>query len=187
MTVTAGPVYYSPWPAIDNEICGSVYDVNNTYLVDFPVAQPSGQGSTSGSEVLLQGLGSSENVVFNLHYPANSFCNGGWNAYPLPSNVFEFSGAASSPTFGISADPSDLQVVTGQRGSVEVTVTPDNGFSGSVTFTAVGFPPALTTPSLPRVRAQERRSPSRQPGGRCQGPIPYLSLERPVLLLSRPR
>jgi arylsulfate sulfotransferase len=112
-TVTAGSVYYSPNPTIYNDICGSVYHVNGTYLVDFPTAN-------SRTNVYLQGLNSSEKLVFNLYYPEQSNCNTGWNAYPLASNLFTF-----TSTFGIAANPTTLPVVAGQSGQIAVTITPE--------------------------------------------------------------
>ena len=131
-TVTAGSIYYSPNPPIYNDICGSVYDVKGTYLVDFPVAN-------SRTDVYLQGLNSSENLVFSLHYPEQANCNTGWNAYPLPSNVFAFASA-----FSITANPTTLQVAAGQSGQVAVIVTPQAGFSGSVAFAVQGLPAGVT-------------------------------------------
>ena len=97
MTATQGPVYYSPNPAIFNPICGSVYDVNNTFLVDFPTAGAT-SSLTAPANAILQGLGNNAgNVVFSLQYSQPSYCSIGWNSYPLPSNVFTFGGAATIP------------------------------------------------------------------------------------------
>ena len=139
LTATAGSVYYSPNPTIYNNICGSVYDVQGTYLVDFPVAPAS-----NGSQVILQGLGATENLSFNLQYPGNTYCNGGWNAYPIPFKIFQFPGTTATPSFNISAVPYSLSLVAPQSGQVAVSITQQNGFTGSVALTATGFPAGVT-------------------------------------------
>ena len=138
-TATAGSVYYAPNPTIYNDICGSVYDVNGTYLVDFPAAN----GRT---DVYLQGLGSTENLVFSLHYPEQAFCDTGWNALPLPSTVFNFTSTATPiGTFTLSANPPALTLAGAQSGSVAITVAPQNGFTASVSFAVAGLPAGVTS------------------------------------------
>jgi sugar lactone lactonase YvrE len=60
-----------------------------------------------------------------------------------------------SPNFTIAASPSSLTVKGGQNGTVEMKVTPQNGFASAVSFTCSGLPsgascsfsPATVTPS----------------------------------------
>ena len=52
--------------------------------------------------------------------------------------------ATSTPGFGLSASPSGLTVAQGLTGSSIVTVTPENGFTGSVNLSASGLPSGIT-------------------------------------------
>ena len=48
------------------------------------------------------------------------------------------------PGFGISAQPTSLDVAKGASGSYAVTLVPVNGFAGDVTYTVVGLPVGAT-------------------------------------------
>jgi subtilase family serine protease len=54
-----------------------------------------------------------------------------------------------SPNFTLSASPSSLTITQGSNGTSTITVTPTNGFSGSVTFTASGLPSGVTAAFSP--------------------------------------
>lgn len=57
--------------------CGSIYEGGpGNYLVDYALAN-------NDQTTELQGLGSSENVVFDIQYPTAQFCGAGWNAIPI--------------------------------------------------------------------------------------------------------
>ena len=51
---------------------------------------------------------------------------------------------SSGPSFTLSANPSTLSVVQGAQGTSAITITPANGFSGSVTLSASGLPSGVT-------------------------------------------
>ena len=68
------------------------------------------------------------------------------NATNLVNN---WPGAAQTPSFTLSASPSSLSIVQGSNGSSTITVTPQNGFSGSVTFSAAGLPGGVTSTFAP--------------------------------------
>ncbi len=85
---TATTIYsYLPSPAIYNPFCGSsyVFNFSTTRLVDFATAG-------NGAATELQGLGSTNNVVFDLQYPTSSSnqCGPGWNAVPLNLSNLSF-------------------------------------------------------------------------------------------------
>lgn len=110
-TAASGPNLFSP-------ICGSVYDINGTYLVDFATTNQAAAAATSASSastvpgnlgiienyleassgnqtsVILVGVGSSNNIEFvsalPSPYPTPGPCAAGWNALPLASNLFSF-------------------------------------------------------------------------------------------------
>jgi regulation of enolase protein 1 (concanavalin A-like superfamily) len=51
---------------------------------------------------------------------------------------------ASGPSFSLSASPASLAITQGTSGTSTITVTPLNGFSGSVTLSARGLPSGVT-------------------------------------------
>ena len=51
---------------------------------------------------------------------------------------------AAPPNFALSATPSSLSIIQGASGTSTITVTPQNGFSGSVTLSASGLPSGVT-------------------------------------------
>jgi hypothetical protein len=65
------------------------------------------------------------------------------------SRIYEFQvygppGSIGSPDFGLSASPGSLTVSQGSNGSSTITVSPLNGFSGSVSLSASGLPGGVT-------------------------------------------
>ena len=52
--------------------------------------------------------------------------------------------ATASPNFSLSASPSSLTVKQGTSGSSTITVTPSNGFTGSVTLSTSALPSGVT-------------------------------------------
>jgi hypothetical protein len=55
----------------------------------------------------------------------------------------------TAPDFGISATPSSQSVVRGNGTNYTVTITPANGFSGTVSFSASGLPPGASATFTP--------------------------------------
>ncbi len=83
MTATS-VLTYSPTPSIFSYVCGSAYEAGaGSYLVDFAAAN-------GGQMLVLQGLGSLGNVVFDFRTPESSTCGAGWNAEPLPSQILQY-------------------------------------------------------------------------------------------------
>jgi len=52
--------------------------------------------------------------------------------------------AAPQPNFTLSASPASLAVVQGSSGFSSISVAPQNGFAGNVTFSATGLPSGVT-------------------------------------------
>jgi subtilase family serine protease len=50
----------------------------------------------------------------------------------------------ATPNFSLSASPNTLTIVQGASGTSTITITPQNGFSGSVTLAASGLPSGVT-------------------------------------------
>jgi len=58
-----------------------------------------------------------------------------------------------APNFSLSASPASLSIARGSKGSTKVTITPSNGFSGSVTFSASGLHSGTTAAFSPNPAA----------------------------------
>src|SRR2546426_14216 len=59
-------------------------------------------------------------------------------------NVSVTAAVAPQPTFSLSTSPSSLTVVQGTTGTSTITITPFNGFNGSVSLSASGLPSSVT-------------------------------------------
>jgi hypothetical protein len=62
------------------------------------------------------------------------------NAANLANNWSE----ASSPSFTLASSPASVNIAQGGSGTSTITVTPQNGFSASVTLSATGLPSGVT-------------------------------------------
>jgi len=72
--------------------------------------------------------------------------------YSLPGQsitTFVGTGSTGTPTFTLAPSASMLSVTQGSSATDTVTVTPENGFTGSVTFTASGMPSGVTAAFSP--------------------------------------
>lgn len=71
--------------------------------------------------------------------------NGGFD-WSTAVGTFSFPGCSGgTPDFSLSANPSSVTVVQGSTAPTTITVTPVNGFTGSVTLSASGLPSGVTT------------------------------------------
>ena len=81
---TAAEVYtYAPQPSIYSEVCGSNYKYDNSILVDFATADNIQYAD-------IQGIGTSNQLVFDLKIPEIDFCGTGYNAAPFPSGTITY-------------------------------------------------------------------------------------------------
>jgi nucleoside-specific outer membrane channel protein Tsx len=64
----------------------------------------------------------------------------GSNSYQGAGYVF----GSSGPLYTLSASPNSLSIVQGHQGTSTITITPENGFNGSVSFSASGLPSGVT-------------------------------------------
>jgi hypothetical protein len=72
---------------------------------------------------------------------------GGAPEHTVGSNQFQGAGyvfGSSGPAYALSASPNSLNVAQGDQGTSTITVTPENGFSGSVSLSASGLPSGVT-------------------------------------------
>src|SRR4029077_19384025 len=65
----------------------------------------------------------------------------GNGAYLSTSTLTE---GSATPDFSLSALPTSLSIATGSSGTSTITITPKNGFTGSVTLSASGMPTGVT-------------------------------------------
>ena len=64
----------------------------------------------------------------------------GSNSYQGAGYVF----GSSGPLYTLSASPNSMSIVQGNQGTSTITITPENGFNGSVSFSASGLPSGVT-------------------------------------------
>ncbi len=140
-------------------ICGSVYDVNGSYLVDFATANATASslastlitnevstasennaviddsllGTGTPTSVILAGLGIGSGNGFILQLPAAATCEA-WNALPLASPAFNFNGYVNA---------SALTVAAGSTGTVAVAIS---GLTSAPTTLGVNGMPAVNNP-----------------------------------------
>ncbi len=116
-------------------------DVNCTGSND--CYNPSGPGT--------QGVLSTSNSTFNPAYGTTTGWDfatgiGSLNATNLVSN---WPTGEPNPSFTLSASPGSLSITRGTSGTSMVTITPQNGFSGSVSLSASGLPSGVTASFSP--------------------------------------
>jgi PKD repeat protein len=63
--------------------------------------------------------------------------------------IFAVSSTAPAPDFSMSASPATLSLAQGANGTSSVTISPQNGFSGSVALSASGLPSGVTASFSP--------------------------------------
>jgi hypothetical protein len=68
---------------------------------------------------------------------------GGFN-WSTAIGSFKFPGCGATPNFSLSAAPNTLTIGQGSSGTSTITVTPSNGFTGSVNLSASGLPSGVT-------------------------------------------
>ncbi len=66
---------------------------------------------------------------------------GSVNAANLVNN---WPSSSSQPSFTLSASPANLNFLQGSAGSINITINPQNGFSGSVVLSATGLPAGVS-------------------------------------------
>ena len=90
-----GSTTYNSSSSIYSDVCGSVYDFSGAHLVDYANEQIQSSGSGTSTQVDVQGVSASNNLIFRLIVPNLFFqapssmdpmltgCSSGWNAVPL--------------------------------------------------------------------------------------------------------
>jgi VCBS repeat-containing protein len=84
-----------------------------------------------------------QNVYFGMAVSANN------NSALVTATFDNVSITAPAPDFTLSASPGSLSLLQGASGTSAVTITPQNGFGGSVSFSASGLPTGVTASFSP--------------------------------------
>jgi glucuronoarabinoxylan endo-1,4-beta-xylanase len=130
-------VYVTSFKGNNNYVIVAVNSNGGSSSIDFNIS-----GATLTSVTPYQT--SSSNQLAQLS--AVSVSNDSFT-YSLPGqSITTFVGTASivNPTFTLASSPTSLSVTQGSTATDTITVTPENGFTGSVTFTAGGLPSGVT-------------------------------------------
>jgi len=61
-----------------------------------------------------------------------------------PGAAYVFVSGTTAPSYSLTASPSNLSVAQGSQGTSTITITPVNGFSGTVLLSASGLPDGVT-------------------------------------------
>jgi pseudomonalisin len=119
----------------------------NTVLYSMGTNQQSGGTAvfhdiTSGNNSVPGVTGFSAGVGYDLAT--------GWGSVDAANLVnFWNNNAAAAPDFSLSASPSNVSVSQGSSVSTTITISPTNGFTGSVTLSALGLPDGVTASFSP--------------------------------------
>jgi hypothetical protein len=73
----------------------------------------------------------------------------GWGSPHGAGLINALAGGSPSSDFSLSASPSSVSVTQGSNGSSTITITPSNGFTGSVSLSATGLPSGATAAFSP--------------------------------------
>ncbi len=87
------------------------------------------------------GSGSVNFYVIGYATGAPGGSTNGNGAYTSTATLTE---GSATPDFSLSALPTSLSIATGSNGTSTITITPKNGFTGSVTLSASGMPTGVT-------------------------------------------
>ena len=74
----------------------------------------------------------------------------GWGTPSGQSLINDLTGAANVPAFSLSSTASTLSIAPGHSGTSTITITPQNGFNGTVSLAVTGLPPGVTASFSPQ-------------------------------------
>jgi hypothetical protein len=89
---------------------------------------------------------------WDLQLPVPGADDQSWVMYGKPAGTVvlpQWFGGTSSPTFTLAPSASSVSVTQGSSATDTITVTDEDGFTGSVTFTATGLPSGVTASFSP--------------------------------------
>ena len=144
--VTATVWAYSTADALD---LYSAADATNPSWTFLSTIVPSASGAQTLSTTFTLPAGGLQAVRAHFRYNGSaSPCSTG--SYDESDDlVFAVSSTAPAPDFGIAASPASLSIAQGASGTGTVTISPQNGFAGSVALSASGLPSGVSASFSP--------------------------------------
>ncbi|MGP8173076.1 MAG: cellulose binding domain-containing protein [Terracidiphilus sp.] len=137
-----GGVYVTSYKGNNNYVIVAVNANSGSSSIDFNIS-----GATLTSVTPYQTSASNQLAELSAVSVSNdSF------TYSLPGQsitTFVGTGSTGTPTFTLAPSASTLSVTQGSSATDTITVTDENGFTGSVTFTASGMPSGVTAAFSP--------------------------------------
>ena len=139
--VTATVWAYDTTDALDLYSAADATNPNWTFL---STITPSAAGAQTLSTTFTLPAGGLQAVRAHFRYQGSaSPCSTG--SYDESDDlIFAVSSTAPAPDFSIAASPASLSIAQGASGTSTVTVSPQNGFGGSVALSASGLPSGVT-------------------------------------------
>lgn len=139
--VTATVWAYGTTDALD---LYSAADATNPSWTFLSTIVPSATGAQTLSTTFTLPAGGLQAVRAHFRYNGSaSPCSTG--SYDESDDlIFAVSSTAPAPDFGIAASPASLSIAQGSSGTSTLTISPQNGFSGSVALSASGLPSGVT-------------------------------------------
>lgn len=127
----------------------SAADATNPNWVFLSTIAPSATGAQALSTSFTLPTGGLQAIRANFRYQGSaSSCSTG--AYDDHDDlIFAVSSAAPSPDFSLAASPTSASVTQGSNVGDTITVSPLNGFTGSVALSASGLPAGVTASFSP--------------------------------------
>jgi hypothetical protein len=127
----------------------SAANANSPTWVFLNTITPSAAGAQTLTTTFTLPSGSLQAIRANFRYQGSaSACSTG--AYDDHDDlVFAVGGSTPTPDFTMAASPASAAVAQGSSVSDTITITPQNGFSGSVALTASGLPSGVTATFSP--------------------------------------
>ena len=135
-------VYVTSYKGSNNYVIVAVNSNSSAKSLSFPITGATLTSvtpyQTSASNQLAElGAVSVSNDAFTYSLPAQSI------------TTFVGTGSTGTSSFTLASSASSLSVTQDNSASDTITVTPENGFAGSVTFTASGLPSGVTASFSP--------------------------------------
>lgn len=127
----------------------SAADANSPSWVFLSTIKPSASGAQTLSTSFTLPSGGLQAIRANFRYQGSaSSCSTG--AYDDHDDlIFAVNSGTPSPNFSMTATPGSASVTQGSSVSDTITITPQNGFTGSVALSASGLPSGVTASFSP--------------------------------------
>lgn len=144
--VTATVWAYSTADALD---LYSAADATNPSWSFLSTITPSAAGAQALSTTFTLPAGGLQAVRAHFRYNGSAAACSTGSYDESDDLIFAVSSTAPAPDFGIAASPASLSIAQGASGASTVTISPQNGFSGSVALSASGLPSGVTASFSP--------------------------------------